>query len=254
MSEMEIFGNSLTRRDAVKVGAASMFTFLAASGTADGDNMRKDKLMNDLMIYENGKYVLPDLPYNYDALEPYYDQQTLKLHHDKHHAGYVKKFNAALDKLAQARDKGDYSSVQALSNELAFNGSGHVLHTLFWNSMTPGGSDMTAELKEAFEQSFGSVEKGRSHFAAATKAVEASGWGVLAFEPYSQKLIVLQCEKHQNLTIWSAVPLMVCDVWEHAYYLKYQNNRGDWVDNFMKITNWKFVSDRLMEAKKIFSC
>jgi superoxide dismutase, Fe-Mn family len=120
--------------------------------------------------------------------------------------------------------------------------------------MSPEGGEMPSELKDAFEESFGSVDKGLEHFVAATKAVEGSGWGILAFEPFSQKLVVLQSEKHQNLAIWSAVPLFVCDVWEHAYYLKYQNKRAQWVDNFMKIANWKFAAEQLMQAKKVHSC
>ncbi|HAL44976.1 MAG: hypothetical protein A2Y12_06625 [Planctomycetes bacterium GWF2_42_9] len=205
--------------------------------------------------YENGQYTLPDLPYEYDALEPLYDEETVKIHHDKHHAKYVKNLNAAISKLESARKGNDYSSIQAISNEIAFNGSGHILHTLFWHSMKPGGNEgkMSNDFKTALDESFGSANIAMQQFVSATKAVEGSGWGILAFEPLSNKLIVLQCEKHQNLTIWGVVPVLVCDVWEHAYYLKYQNERDKWVDSFMKLANWEFAAHRFDEAKCILA-
>jgi Fe-Mn family superoxide dismutase len=199
--------------------------------------------------YENGEYQLPPLPYDYNALEPLYDEQTLRIHHDKHHAAYVKGLNEALQKLAAARKTADYSTIQGLSLQLSFNGSGHVLHTLFWHSMSPDQPPMPASLSDALKGSFGSEQNARSQFAAATKAVEGSGWGVLAYEPMADKLLILQCEKHQNLTIWNTVPLLVCDCWEHAYYLQYQNNRATWVDNFIKLANWPFAAARLEQVK-----
>jgi len=251
---------TVTRRDVLQIIASAAVVAGSATSFAarrNGENRHfsgKGKNMlhwGELKGFEEGQYILPDLPYDYDALEPLYDEQTVRIHHDKHHAGYVKKLNAALSKLEDARKNNDYSSIQAVSNELAFNGSGHVLHTLFWHSMKPGGGgEMPGELQSAIEQSFGSAANAKSQFAAATKAVEASGWGILAFEPMSQKMLILQCEKHQNLTIWGVKPLLVCDVWEHAYYLKYQNNRGEWVDNFMELANWEFAAERLAEAKE----
>jgi Fe-Mn family superoxide dismutase len=199
--------------------------------------------------YENGEYRLPPLPYDYNALEPLYDEKTLRLHHDKHHAAYVTGLNAAGAKLEAARKANDYGTIQGLSLQLAFHGSGHVLHTLFWHSMSPDKPQMPGSLTEAMTENFGSVQSAQSQFAAATKAVEGSGWGVLAYEPIAGKLLILQCEKHQNLTIWGTVPLLVCDVWEHAYYLQYQNNRAAWVDNFMKLANWPFAAARLEQAR-----
>jgi len=195
--------------------------------------------------FEGGKYVLPALPYAENALEPLYEARTVKLHHDKHHAGYVKGLNATLEKLQAAREAGDLAAVTALLRDLAFHGSGHVLHTLFWSSMTPGGSEVPDALAKAMTRDFGSVDKAKAQFAAATKAVEASGWGILAHEPLADKLVILQAEKHQNLAIWGVKPLLVCDVWEHAYYLQYANDRGAWVDGFMKVANWRFAASRL---------
>jgi superoxide dismutase, Fe-Mn family len=199
--------------------------------------------------FKNNMYSLPDLPYGYGDLEPVYDEKTLKLHHDKHHATYVSGLNAALSKLAEARKSGDFASVKALSIDAAFNGSGHILHSLFWHSMKQKGTPPQSELEKAMNEDFGSVAACQSQFAAATKAVEGSGWGMLAYEPAGAQLLVLQAEKHQNLTIWGVVPLLVCDVWEHAYYLKYQNNRAAWVDAFMTIANWDFASERLAWAR-----
>ncbi len=199
--------------------------------------------------YENGKYQLPPLPYGYTALEPLYDEETLRIHHTKHHATYVKGLNEALDKLAEARKDGDYRFIDHLSQLVAFNGSGHILHTLFWHSMSPDKPEMPASLGDALTESFGSIENAQQQFAAATKKVEGSGWGLLAYEPLADKLLILQCEKHQNLTMWNTIPLLVCDVWEHAYYLKYRNDRPAWVDNFMKLANWPFAAFRLDQVK-----
>jgi superoxide dismutase, Fe-Mn family len=199
---------------------------------------------------KDGKYVLPELPYAYNALEPLYDEQTVRLHHDKHHAAYVNGLNAALEKLQAARLANNFADVKALSKAIAFHGSGHVMHTLFWHSMTPGGvSKIDGELEKIIKESFGSLEACKAQFAAATKDVEASGWGVLAYEPLNDKLLILQAEKHQDLTMWGVQPLLVCDVWEHAYYLKYQNRRADWVDAFMKIANWQFAAERFTQAR-----
>jgi superoxide dismutase, Fe-Mn family len=210
-----------------------------------------ENTMEELGAFASGKYVLPPLPYGVGELEPLYQQNMLALHHDKHHAAYVAGLNKAMDGLAAARQSGDFSAVQALSRAMAFNGSGHVLHTLFWHSMRPpGASRVPDSLARAMEESFGSVESARSQFAAACRDVEASGWGILAYEPLAERLIILQCEKHQNLAVWGATPLLVCDVWEHAYYLQYQNRRADFVNAFMDLANWEFAAKRLECAQR----
>jgi Fe-Mn family superoxide dismutase len=196
-----------------------------------------------------GECKLPPLPYAYDALEPYIDKETLTIHHDKHHAAYVNGFNTAMKKLEEARASGDYSLIKHWSREFAFNGSGHVLHSLYWLNMSPKGGEPKGDLLEALKKSFGSLEQSKKQFVAATTGVEASGWGVLAYEPYMGNLVILQAEKHQDLTIWGVCPLLVCDVWEHAYYLKYQNRRAEYVDNFMKIINWEEVAGRYSKVK-----
>jgi Fe-Mn family superoxide dismutase len=199
--------------------------------------------------YENGAYQLPPLPYEPDALEPVLDEKTLTIHHDKHHAAYVKALNEALQKLEAARKDGDYRFVDHLSELVAFHGSGHVLHTLFWHSLSPDKPEVPAAFAEALSDSFGAVENAQKQFAAATKKVEGSGWGLLVYEPMADKLLILQSEKHQNLTMWNTIPLLVCDVWEHAYYLKYQNDRSAWVDGFMTVANWPFAATRLEQIR-----
>ena len=243
-----------SRRDALKLGSAT-FLGLGTAATAwpevhpvaAATRSHDDHIFRQ--AFGNGQYQLPPLPYEYDALEPAYDEQTLRIHHDKHHAGYVKGLNTTLATLQSAREGGDFAWIEALSRNLAFNGSGHVLHTLFWNSMSPTQADMPDSLARAMEQSFGSVENGRNQFAAATKAVMGSGWGVLVHEPIADRVLVLQAGKHQNLSMWNTTPLLCCDVWEHAYYLQYQNNRGRWVDNFMRIANWPLAAARLAQAR-----
>jgi Fe-Mn family superoxide dismutase len=201
-------------------------------------------------MYKDGKYVLPELPYAYNALEPLYDEQTVRLHHDKHHAAYVNGLNAALEKLEAARKTNNFADVKALSKAVAFHGSGHILHTLFWHSMRPGGAgEIPGEMEKAMKDSFGTVESCKAQFAAAAKDVEGSGWAILAYEPFADKLLILQAEKHQDLTVWGVQPLLVCDVWEHAYYLKYQNRRAEWVDTFMKMADWQFAAERLAQAR-----
>jgi len=199
----------------------------------------------------SGEYELPKLPYGYDALAPAIEEKVLRLHHTKHHAAYVKGLNATLAALAKAREAGDFAAIGGLSRNLAFHGSGHVLHALYWNSMRPGdAAEPEGALKAAIERDFGSAKGFMVHFAAAAKAVEGSGWAILVHEPLGKRLLVLQVLNHQNLTVWGAAPLMVCDVWEHAYYLQYANDRAAYVDAFCKIIDWPGVAKRYEAATK----
>jgi Fe-Mn family superoxide dismutase len=245
---MLIGGDSMdfTRRDMMKgFGMASMaLGFGGLYGTAYASGKKEGGPGGQ------GECKLLPLPYPNDALEPWIDKETVTLHHDKHHAGYVKNFNIALRKLSEARESGDYGLIKHWSRELAFHGSGHVLHTLYWANMSPkGGGKPKGELLEAIHKSFGGFDTFAAQFAAATNAVEASGWGILAFEPFRGYLVVLQAEKHQDLAIWGVYPLLVCDVWEHAYYLKYQNRRAEYVKNFFNLISWEEVAKRYEMAK-----
>lgn len=192
-------------------------------------------------------YTLPELPYPYDALEPYYDEQTVRIHHDLHHRGYVDGLNNALNKLAEAREKGDYSLIKHWEKELSFHGSGHILHTLFWENMTPPPARQpSGEFEKQIRQDFGSLEALQKQFSAAAGAVEGSGWAILGWHSLLGKLVILQVEKHQDLTVWGIVPLLILDVWEHAYYLKYQNRRAEWTASWWNIVHWDVVQQRWM--------
>jgi Fe-Mn family superoxide dismutase len=188
---------------------------------------------------------LPPLPYAYDALEPVLDKQTLVLHHDKHHAGYVKGFNGVLKKIQAASRDGDFSGMKHFGRDLAFHGSGHVLHTLYWHSLSPeGGGKPGGRLGKTIRKEFGSFDLFRKQLISVSRSVEGSGWGLLGYHPGLKKLLILPCEKHQNLTVWGIHPLIVIDVWEHAYYLKYQNRRLEYIEKLFEILDWKGCSER----------
>jgi Fe-Mn family superoxide dismutase len=193
-----------------------------------------------------GEYTLPPLPYDYDALEPHIDAQTMQIHHTKHHQGYVNGLNKALAELKKIRDgSGDSGLIKHWSRELAFHGGGHINHTLFWHTMAPPGSSATGgpsgALARAINDSFGSLDAFKAHFSAGANAVEASGWAWLMYEPISKSLIVTQMEKQQDVYVNGARPLLGIDVWEHAYYLRYQNRRADYTKAFWNVVNWDAV-------------
>jgi superoxide dismutase, Fe-Mn family len=196
-------------------------------------------------------HALPELPYLYSALEPYYDEQTVKIHHDMHHKAYVDGLNNAEAKLAEARQSGDFSLIKHWEKEIAFHGSGHILHTMFWENMKPAaGGVATGQIASRIDADFGGFDIFKKQFSAAAVAVEGSGWAVLCWNPLFGKLVILQVEKHQNLAQWGVVPLLVVDVWEHAYYLKYQNKRAAFVEAWFNLINWKNVNDRYAKAIK----
>lgn len=199
-----------------------------------------------------GGHTLPPLPYAYNALEPYIDEKTMVIHHDKHHQSYVDGLNKAELKLAEARKNGDFDLVKHWERELAFNGAGHYLHTIFWNVMSPqGGGRPTGALLDAIERSFGSYDAFKTQFTEAAVKVEGGGWAILVWSPRSRRLEILTAEKHQNLSQWDVVPLLALDVWEHAYYLKHQNNRADYIKDWWKVVNWPYVSERYAAARRL---
>ncbi len=191
------------------------------------------------------KHELPPLDYAYEALEPHIDAQTMKLHHDIHHLAYVNGLNNAEAKLAEAREKKDFALVKHWERELAFHGAGHFLHCVFWKNMAPNaGGKPSGVLMQNIEKCFGSYEAFEAQFKAAGGAVEGSGWVLLVKNKMTKQLEILTSEKHQNLTQWVVEPILVCDVWEHAYYLKYQNKRPAYIEAFMNVVNWKDVEAR----------
>lgn len=201
-----------------------------------------------------GKHTLPPLPYAPSALEPYIDTQTMTLHHGKHHAAYVAGLNKAEEELAKAREANDYTYVQHWSKQAAFHGGGHWLHSMFWKVMAPsgagGGGSATGGLADLIQESFGSDASFKAQFAAAAAAVEGSGWALLHYRRSDKRLIILQAENQHKLSAWDNVPILGIDVWEHAYYLKYQNKRTDYITAWWNVVNWKQVAENLREAQR----
>lgn len=197
-----------------------------------------------------GQHRLPPLPYAYNALEPVISSATLHFHHDFHHKAYVEGLNKAELQLVEARNKLNFELVKYWENELAFNGSGHILHSIYWSVMAPVGSGGQPgfQTMSQINNYFGNFAAFQQQFTAAAVKVEGSGWAILTWQPTWQRLEILQAEKHQNLTQWSGIPILVLDVWEHAYYLDYQNKRKDYVNSWWQLVNWYEVEQRLLSA------
>ncbi|GAA1754905.1 superoxide dismutase [Agromyces humatus] len=194
-------------------------------------------------------YTLPDLAYDYSALEPSISGTIMELHHSKHHQAYVTGANTALAQLAEARDSGNLANVNKLEKDLAFNLGGHVNHSIFWTNLSPDGGDKpTGELAAAIDDQFGSFDKFQAHFTAAALGVQGSGWAVLAWDSLGQRLIISQFFDQQGNLPAGIVPLLMLDVWEHAYYLDYKNVRADYVKAFWNIANWDNVQRRFQVA------
>ncbi|GAA3094929.1 superoxide dismutase [Streptosporangium carneum] len=192
-----------------------------------------------------GEYALPDMPYDYAALEPAITGEILELHHSKHHAAYVKGANDTLERLAEARDKGEFGGLVGLEKTFAFNLSGHVLHSIFWQNLSPDGGDRPdGELAAAIDEHFGSFEAFQKQLTTATAGVQGSGWGILAWEPLSRRLVVEQVYDHHGNVGINTTPLLVFDAWEHAYYLQYRNVRPDYVEKLWGLVNWNDVTQR----------
>ncbi|MEC0332194.1 Fe-Mn family superoxide dismutase [Paenibacillus macerans] len=199
-----------------------------------------------------GGHTLPPLPYPYNALEPYIDEATMRIHHDKHHKTYVDDLNKAEKKLQEARKNGNFELVKHWERELAFNGAGHYLHTIFWEIMNPkGGGRPEGELLQQITRDFGSYDAFHRQFSEAAAKVEGGGWAILVWSPRSHRLQILTAEKHQNLSQWDIVPLLPLDVWEHAYYLKHQNVRADYIKDWWNVVYWPAVAERYEAAKKL---
>ncbi len=197
-------------------------------------------------------YTLPDLPYDLGALEPHYSARVLQLHHDKHHAGYVTGLNTTMEKLSEARANEDFGSIVGLQKNLAFNLSGHVLHSLFWENLSPdGGGKPEGDLAAGIDEHFGSFEAFKAQMTQATTTVQGSGWGSLAWEPLGQRLYVGQIYDHHGNVGQSGVNLLVFDAWEHAYYLQYLNVRADFVSALWSIVNWTDVAARFAKARMV---
>lgn len=207
--------------------------------------------------YADGQYILPPLPYELTALEPLLDAETLDLHHSRHHAAYVAGANEAVARMRRmARGEEDDSQVPAVAQQLAFHLAGHMMHMLYWGNMSPErGHRPECCLAAAINASFGSYEGFARVFRQAALGVQGSGWAVLATDAASHELVVLAAHRHQDALLPRMRPLLVCDVWEHAYYLRYMNNRARYVDAFMNQICWRTVEKRFNHSKeKKYGC
>jgi superoxide dismutase, Fe-Mn family len=196
------------------------------------------------------EYVLPELSYDYAALEPHISARIMELHHSKHHATYVAGANNALAQLAEAREKGDFANINRLSKDLAFHTGGHVNHSVFWNNLSPDGGDKpTGELAAALNESFGSFDGFQAHFTAVATTIQGSGWAILAWDSLGAALHIVQLYDQQANVPVGMVPIVMLDMWEHAFYLQYRNVKPDYVKAWWNVVNWADASARFDAAR-----
>ncbi|WNM25676.1 superoxide dismutase [Demequina capsici] len=195
------------------------------------------------------EYSLPDLTYDYGALDPHIGGQIMELHHSKHHAAYVAGANTALEKMAEARDTDNFGAIAGLEKALAFNLGGHTNHSIFWTNMSPEGGDKpTGELASALDDNFGSFEKFQAHFTNNAMTIMGSGWSILAWDTIGKKLIIVQLYDQQGNVPVGLVPLLMLDMWEHAFYLQYKNVKADYVKAWWNVVDWANVQARFAKA------
>ena len=195
-------------------------------------------------------YTLPDLAYDYGALEPHVSGQIMELHHAKHHKAYVDGANQTLEKLDAARSANDFATLMGLEKTLAFHTSGHILHTQFWTNLSPDGGDKpVGDLASAIDESFGSFDAFKNQLTQACVLVQGSGWGVLAYEHLNGRLIIEQVYDHQGNVAQGSTPILVLDAWEHAYYLQYKNVKADFFGAVWNLFNWDDAAKRYAAAK-----
>lgn len=231
----------LTRRNFIQT-AGSLGTLAAISSMVNPI----ESLSQDSTQVKSTIHKLPELPYKYDALEPHIDSKTVEIHHTKHHNAYVVGLNKAEEELAKARASGNMTLVDYWTKKSSFHGAGHFLHTLYWYTMAPNaGGQPKGKLAEKIKESFGSFDVFKSQLQTTAQTVEGSGWAVLGYRTEDKLLYIYQAEKHENLAPWNVVPILALDVWEHAYYLKYQNKRADYITAWWNVVNWDAVEKNL---------
>lgn len=229
-------------------------TILSAATLLPAESVFSQSLQQsglDKLTNAEGNFMLQPLPYSETFLEPFMDQETLHLHYTFHHGDAVKAANKDIQMVKQALDQNDLETVDYWTKKLAYHLSSHILHTIFWTNLTNKRSEPSGTLLKQIEKDFGSYDKLRALIAKTAKGVDGNGWGILGYQPYTQKLTVLQCENHEKLTQWGVIPILVIDVWEHSYYLKYRNRRAEFVDNLFSIVNWDNAAERLQLATKL---
>ncbi len=239
----------MNRKDFLITGSLTGASTLLSNSKAFAKNLIENDI--DKLVDANGNYFHQPLPYNENFLEPYMDAETVHLHHTFHHGGAVKAANKDMQMIKKAMDENNFETVDYWTKKLSYHFSSHVLHSIFWTNLTNKKTDPSGNLLKRIEKDFGSYDKLKQYLAATSKNVDGNGWGILGYQPYSDKLTILQCENHEKLTQWGVIPLLVIDVWEHSYYLKYKNKRADFVDALFNIINWNNAAQRLNTAIKI---
>ena len=239
----------MKRNDFLKNSAVLGGVTLLPTNSVFAESLQQSGM--DRLTDASGNFQLQPLPYKENFLEPSMDQETLHLHYTFHHGDAVKAANKDLEMIKQAIDANNLETVDYWTKKLSFHLSSHILHTIFWTNLTNKRSDPTGALLKQIEKDFGTYEKLKSLISKTSKGVDGNGWGILGYQPYTKKLTVLQCENHEKLTQWGVIPLLVIDVWEHSYYLKYRNRRAEFVDNLFPIINWDNVGERFNTALKI---
>lgn len=195
-------------------------------------------------------YELPELDYDYADLEPHLSAELLELHHSKHHAAYVKGANATLADLAEARQSGNFDDINQLQKNVAFHLSGHLLHSMLWKNLSPdGGGEPDGDLAQCIKSCFGSFKGFREQLSAAAKSLQGSGWASLAWDPLGGRLMIEQVYDHQGNIGNATLPILVLDMWEHAYYLDYRNEKAKWIKAWWELVNWQDVQARLAKVR-----
>lgn len=239
----------MDRKDFLKKGLILGGATFVPNAIAFGQTLTDNPI--DKLVDKDGNFIHQPLAYSNNHLEPYMDEETLRLHYTFHHGGAVKGANKDLQMIKQAMNDNNLETVDYWTKKLAYHLSSHILHTVFWTNLTNKKTEPTGDLLKRIERDFGSYDKLKLYLAKTSKDVDGNGWGILGYQPYIDKLTILQCENHEKLTQWGVIPLLVIDVWEHSYYLKYKNKRADFVDNLFNIINWDNAAHRLDNSLKL---
>ena len=243
LSRRDMLTRALPAAAIMGAGLGSLNALAQQAGNGGAEQAASPFIDLLMQSFQDGKYALPALPYEYNALEPAIDEQTMHLHHEIHHKGYVDGLNKAVEAVkGLGAGEIDPMKLHGLERDLSFNGGGHLLHTIFWASMAPsGGGGPQGALAESISRNFGSFEAFKTYFSAVAAGVKGSGWGLLTYEPLGDNLIVVGINEHDAHLIAGSKPILPLDVWEHAYYLKYQNKRKDYIQAWWDVVNWQAV-------------
>jgi Fe-Mn family superoxide dismutase len=238
----------MNRKDFIKTTAIIGGATILPVNSAFSNSLQQSGM--DKLTDKDGNFALQSLPYNENFLEPNMDQETLHLHYTFHHGDAVKAANKDLQMIKKAMDDSNLETVDYWTKKLSFHLSSHILHTIFWTNLSNKKTEPSGALLKQIEKDFGTYDRLKSLIAKTAKGVDGNGWGILGYLPTTDKLTVLQCENHEKLTQWGVIPILVIDVWEHSYYLKYRNRRAEFVDNLFAIINWDNAAERLNLATR----